>query len=270
MSTQAEVCRQFQALHQQPEAFVIPNPWDAGTARLLQGMGFKALASTSSGFALTLGKTDGRTTLEEALAHFRALADATEVPINADFENGLADDPAGVADHVRQVVETGVAGCSVEDFSRDGQYLYDFELAVERVAAAAEVVSCLEFPFMLTARAENLLRGVEDLDDTIRRLQAFEMAGASVLYAPGIRTLDDLAHVTAELTAPFNVLGVRIPGATLADFQEAGAKRVSIGGALTYAAMKPVLEAGKAMLEHGDFGWVSNIASGRVIAELLG
>ena len=269
MPTQAELCKQFQALHQADEAFIIPNPWDAGTARMMQGMGAKALATTSGGFALTLAKSDGEPTLEEKLAHCRALVNATDIPINADFEDGFADDPSGVAANVGKVIETGVAGCSVEDFSRAGQSLFDANHAAERIAAAAEAVAGLDFPFMLTARAENLIRGVQDLDDTIQRLQAYEAAGANVLYAPGIGSLEDLSKVTAEVNAPVNVLGVLIPGASLADFQDAGAQRVSIGGALTYVAMNPVIACSRAMLDDGDFSWVSQMASGREINELL-
>ena len=269
MTSQQDLGAQFLALHQADDAFIIPNPWDAGTARLLQGMGFKALATTSGGFALTLAKADGMPTLEEKLSHCQALVQAVDVPINADFEDGFADDAATVAANMKRLIETGVAGGSIEDFSRSGQRIFELDHAVERLAAALEVTQAQPFPFLLTARAENLIRGVQDLDDTIRRLQAYEKAGADVLYAPGLQTLDQVAQVSREVSKPLNVLGVLIPGATLAELQDAGAQRVSIGGALTYAAMKPVLDFGQAMAERGDFSWVREMASGKALAELL-
>ncbi len=269
MPTQVEKCKAFKALHEADGAFVIPNPWDVGTARLMQGMGFKALATTSAGFAFTIGKVDGQPTLEEKLAHCRAIARATDIPVNVDFEDGFAAEPKRVAEHVSRLIETGVAGCSIEDFNRETQVFYGFDVAVERVAAAVQVVKAAGFPFMLTARAENLIRGVQDLDDTIRRLKAFEAAGADVLFAPGIASLDVLRTVTGELERPFNVLGVLIPSAKLDDLAAAGAKRVSIGNALTFAALKPVLDFGKAMIETGDLSWVAQMASGREIYKLL-
>ena len=270
MITQKDKCGQFEALHQQAEAFVIPNPWDAGSAKLLQGLGYKALATTSSGFAYTLGRNDGKVTLEEKLNHCTQLAKATTIPINADFENGFADDPETVAKNVLKVAATGMAGCSIEDYSNESQSLYDFELALERVQAVAEAVATLGMPFQLTARAENLLRGVNDLDDTIRRLKAFEKAGANVLYAPGVRTLDQLRQVTHELQTPFNVLAVFFKGVSVEEFSAAGAKRISVGGALNYAAINPVLKAGKEMLEQGTFSWTSEMAPGSEVNQLVG
>ena len=181
MISQKMKCETFADLHQREGAFVIPNPWDLGSARLLQGLGFVALATTSAGLAYTLGRGDGEVTLAEKLDHCAQLATGTSIPINADFENGFADDPETMAVNLLQAAGTGIAGCSIEDFSRDTRSLYDFELAVERVQAAAEAVAGLDMPFQLTARAENFLRGVNDLEDTIRRLQAFEAAGAHVL-----------------------------------------------------------------------------------------
>ena len=267
--SQADKCADFQALHASEGAFIIPNPWDAGTARLLQGLGFKALATTSAGFAFSLARADGQPTLEEKLAHCRAITAATDIPVNVDFEDGFAADPETVAANVTRLLDTGIAGCSIEDFNRQRQSLYEFDLAVERVAAAKAAIEASGMPVLLTARCENLLRGVQDRDDTIARLQAFEAAGADVLYAPGITSLDDLATVTGAVSKPFNVLGVMIPGATLADFAAAGAKRVSVGSALTWAALKPVLDAGRAMIDEGDFSWISALASGRDIAALM-
>ena len=269
MPTQAEKCHAFAALHAQPEAFIIPNPWDVGSARIMQGVGFKALATTSGGFAYTLGKGDGEPTLEEKLAHCAAIAGGTDIPVSVDFEDGFGADPAAVARSVEALIATGVAGCSIEDFDRAGQTLYELPLALERLRAAIEVARGLDFPFTITARAEHLLRAGRDLDEVINRLQAFETAGADVLYAPGIASLDDLKTVTDALNRPFNVLGVYMPEATLSDFAAAGAQRVSIGGALTYASVKPIIEFSEQMLEEGTFNWTAQMASRKRIAELL-
>ena len=270
MAVQKLKCETFAQLHQQPGAFLIPNPWDIGSAKVLQSMGFKALATTSSGLAYTLGRADGEVTLEEKLTHCSALAQNTTIPINADFENGFADDPETVAVNLLKVASTGIAGCSIEDYSRDSHCLYDFSLAVERVQAAAAAVATLKIPFQLTARAENLLRGVDDLDDTIKRLQAFEAAGANVLYAPGIRSLQQLQQVTSAINAPFNVLAPFIPDASVTEFAAAGAKRISIGGALNWAAVAPLLKAGQEMIAQGTFTWTAATASGSEVKKLLG
>ena len=269
MVSQQEKCEQFAHLHAEEGGFIIPNPWDAGSAKVLQSLGFKALATTSAGFAFTVAKTDGQISLEDKLAHCRSLCEVTDIPINADFENGFADDPQAVYNNVIKVAATGVAGCSIEDFSRDQNTIYDITLAVERMQAAVEAVRSLGMPFQLTARAENLLRGVNDLDNTIARLKAFEKVGADVLYAPGIRSLDELRQVTNELEKPFNVLGVFMPTATVDEFIEAGAKRISVGGALTWACIKPLLDAGREMLEQGSFGWTKQMAKGAEVKQLL-
>jgi 2-methylisocitrate lyase-like PEP mutase family enzyme len=269
MIGQLNKCEAFSRLHQQDQAFVIPNPWDIGSARLLQGLGYKALATTSAGLAFTLGRADGNVTLEETLTHCTALAESTDIPVSADFENGFSDDPETVAKNVLDLVETGVAGCSIEDFCTDTGTIYAFNLAVERVQAVAEVVANLELPFQLTARAENLFRGVNDLEDTIKRLKAFESAGANVLYAPGITSLIQLTEVTTELQVPFNVLAPFIKGASVEAFSDAGAARISVGGALTFAALNPVLKAGNEMLLHGTFDWVNEVAPRDSVNELL-
>lgn len=269
MPTQAEKCQQFAALHAQPPSFIIANPWDVGSALLMQGLGFKALATTSSGFAYTLGKADGKPLLQEKLAHCRAIAGATDIPVNADFEDGYAAAPAAVAKNVEAMIATGVAGCSIEDFDRQAQTLYELPLATERIAAAVEVVRAQDFPFMLTARAEHLLRAGRDLDEVIKRLQAYAAAGADVLFAPGIGSLEDLGRVTGELDKPFNVLGVMIPGATLADFEAAGAQRVSIGSSLSFVATQAVIDSCESMLNAGSFEWVANMASYPRIMELM-
>ena len=269
MPTQSEKCHSFAALHSASEAFIIANPWDVGSALLMQGLGFKALATTSGGFAYTLGKQDGEPTLEEKLAHCRSIAAATNIPLNADFEDGYAADADGVAKNVEALIATGTAGCSIEDFDREGKTLYELPAAVERLTAAIETAHKVDFPYTITARAEHLLRAGQDLDEVITRLQAYEAAGADVLYAPGVVSLDDLRTITNELNKPFNMLGVTIPTATLTDFQAAGAQRVSIGGALTYAAAKPIIDFGEAMLNEGSFAWTAQMASGKRIGELF-
>ena len=219
MPDQLEKCETFKNLHREEQAWVIPNPWDVGSARLLQGLGFRALATTSSGFAYTLGRADGEVTLEEKLFHCKSIVSSTDIPVNADFENGFNEDTAMVAENIKRLAETGVAGCSIEDYSRDEHVLYDFSRSVERVQAAAEAIAELNIPIQLTARAENLLRGVDDLDDTIARLKAFEAAGADVLYAPGIDSLERLQTVTCELEKPFNVLASFVPGLASQNFR---------------------------------------------------
>ncbi|HET9061780.1 MAG TPA: isocitrate lyase/phosphoenolpyruvate mutase family protein [Candidatus Binatia bacterium] len=269
MSTQKTKCEDFARLHREPGAFLIPNPWDVGSAKLLEGLGFKALATTSAGFAYTLAKTDGEVTLEEKVAHCAAVVAATSIPVNADFENGFADAPEAVAANVLRVAKTGVAGCSIEDFGRDSHAIYDFNLAVERIQAAAETAATLGMPFQLTARAENLLRGIDDLDDTIRRLKAYEVAGADVLYAPAIKSLDVLRQVTAELRKPFNALAVFFPGATIDELAAAGAKRISVGSGLAWASLSPLIKAGKEMLERGTFAWTTDMVAGADLRRLL-
>lgn len=269
--TQEEKARAFRALHERDGAFIIPNPWDAGSARLLAGMGFEALATTSSGFAYTVGRPDGSVSLEEKLEHCRTLTASTELPISADLENGYSDDPKEAAATVTRAAEAGVVGGSIEDFSGDAsQPIYDLELAVERVGAAVEAARALSFPFTLTARAENFLHSRKDLDDTIRRLTAFESAGADVLYAPGLTTLDEVREVSGALSQPINVLAPLIKGASRADLAEAGAKRLSIGGALHLAALGPVIRAANEMRHDGTFGWRSQIVSGADVEALFG
>jgi 2-methylisocitrate lyase-like PEP mutase family enzyme len=233
----------FRALHH-GEPFLIPNPWDAGSARVLEALGFEALATTSSGFAFTLGRLDGAVTLEEVVAHVEALDRATELPISVDLENGYGAEPERAAEAITRVAEAGAVGGSIEDWDREG-HLYELGPAVERVAAAAEAARSLDFPFTLTARAENHLRGNPSLGDTIARLQAFEEAGADVLYAPGLREVDEIRAVCEAIAKPVNVLAV--PGLTFAETVEAGAQRVSVGGALTWVAAKALADAATAL-----------------------
>ncbi len=271
MTTQLDKARQFQALHERAGAFVIPNPWDAGSARLLAGLGFEALATTSSGFANAHGRVDGEMTLEEKIAHCRILCSATALPVSADLENCFADDPQTAAKTIARVAQTGVVGGSIEDYTGDASKpIYDFTLAVERVQAAAETAKSLDFPFTLTARAENLLRGWKDLDETIRRLQAFEAAGADVLYAPALKSLDEVRAVTGALSKPVNVLAPMLRTFSVPELADAGAKRISIGGALSRALNATLLRAAKEMRDEGTFGWCEDLASGGEITALLG
>ncbi len=239
----------FRALHA-GEAFVIPNPWDAGSARVLAALGFKALATTSSGFAFTLGSLDGTTTLDEVVEHTAALDRATELPLSVDLENGYGSDPESAALAITRVAEVGAVGGSIEDYDPAGR-IYELHTAVERVAAAAEAVQGLGFPFMLTARAENHIRGNPDLDDTIARLQAFERAGADVLYAPGLRSADEIRAVCGAVSKPVNVLAR--PGLSLDEIVGAGAQRVSVGGGLTWVALRAMTDAAEAIRDAGDF-----------------
>jgi len=237
MSDQAGKATRFLELHAGPGPLLMPNPWDAGSAKLLAALGFDALATTSSGFAATLGRLDGSVTREEAIAHGAAIAAATELPVSADLENGFADDPAGVAATVAAAVDAGLAGCSIEDYAGDGSSpIYERELAVERIAAAAEAAHGGRVHLVLTARAENHVRGRPDLEDTIARLKAYGEAGADVLFAPGLWQIEDIRRVVAEVGRPVNVL--TYPGAPpVADLAAAGVKRISVGGAFAFAAI---------------------------------
>jgi 2-methylisocitrate lyase-like PEP mutase family enzyme len=241
----------FAALHEGP-AFVIPNPWDAGSARMLEALGFEALATTSSGFAFTLGRVDGGVSLDEMAAHVTALDEASGLPISADLENGYGPDPEDAARTIRRIGQAGAVGGSIEDWDRDEARLYERQEAAERVAAAVEAARSLPHRFMLTARAENHIRGVTDLDDTIHRLWAFEEAGADVLYAPGLGSVAEIRTVCGAVSRPVNVLA--LPGLSLAEIVDAGAQRVSVGGALTWAAVQAAADAAIALRDSGDIG----------------
>jgi 2-methylisocitrate lyase-like PEP mutase family enzyme len=270
MVTQLEKAEKFRALHVREGAFVIPNPWDAGSARLLAALGFEALATTSSGFANSLGLLDGQVSRDEVIEHCRSLSAATDLPVSADLENCFADDPAEAAATITLAAKAGVVGGSIEDYSGDPlNPIYEFQLAVERVHAAAEAARLLDFPFTLTARAENLLHGRHDLDDTLRRLQAFEAAGADVLYAPGLTTLDEVRLVTGALSKPVNVLAPLVKGVTLAQLSDVGVRRISTGGALARAAITALLRAGVEMRDRGSFAWTSDLASSADVKKLL-
>jgi 2-methylisocitrate lyase-like PEP mutase family enzyme len=246
--TQEGKAETFRALHE-GEPFFIPNPWDTGSARVLAALGFKALATTSSGFAFTLGRPDGSATLDDVARHVQSLSAATDLPLSVDLENGYGADPDSCAQAVARVAEAGAVGGSIEDYDPEGR-IYDFERAVERVTAAVEAARSLPFPFMLTARAENLIRGISDLEDTIARLQAFEAAGADVVYAPGLRTAEEIRSVCSAASKPVNVLAR--PDLTATEIFEAGAQRISVGGRLTWVAADAMVSAARAMLERGD------------------
>jgi 2-methylisocitrate lyase-like PEP mutase family enzyme len=238
----------FRALHE-GEPFVIPNPWDAGSARVFAALGFEALATTSSGLAFTLGRLDGGATLDEVAVHVAALVAATGLPVSADLENGYGPEPRAAAEAIVRVAEAGAVGGSIEDYDPAGS-LYERAHAVERVAAAVEAARGLGFPFALTARAENHIRGNPDLDDTIARLQAFEAVGADVLYAPGLRTVDEIRTVCDAVSTPVNVLA--LPALTLGEIFGAGAQRVSVGGGLAWVAAKAMADAAAAIRDRGD------------------
>jgi 2-methylisocitrate lyase-like PEP mutase family enzyme len=247
-----EPAERFRSLHVPGRPLVMPNPWGAGSAKLLESQGFQALATTSSGFAATLGRLDGSVTREEAIAHAATIVSAVSVPVSADLENGFADEPDGVAQTIRLAVDAGLAGCSVEDFSgRDDDPIYDAGLARERIAAAVESAAG---EIVITARAENLLHGRKDLGDTIARLQSFQEVGADVLYAPGLRKLDDIRSVVESLDRPVNVLA--LPGGpTIPELAEAGVGRVSVGGGFAWVAAGAVVEAARELLDQGTYGW---------------
>jgi 2-methylisocitrate lyase-like PEP mutase family enzyme len=246
--TQHEKAAEFRALHE-GEPFVIPNPWDAGSAIVFAALGFKALASTSSGFAFTLGRPDGGVTLDEVADHARSLDAATRLPVSMDLENGYGSRPEDAARAITRVAEAGAVGGSIEDFdAEDG--LYGLDHAVERVAAAVEAARSLDFPFTLTARAENHIRGNPDLDDTIARLKAYEQAGADVLYAPGLRSGEDIRAVTGALSKPVNVLA--FAGLSLGEIVDAGGQRISVGGGLTWVAMRAMAAAAEQIRDTGD------------------
>ena len=255
MRTQAEKAIAFQALHQRAGAFIIPNPYDVGTARLLAYLGFEALATTSAGCAFALGQQDYTLTREQVLKHVAEIASATDLPVSADLEGGFGDDPEMVAETFRLAIKTGLAGGSIEDSTgRADNPIYEHELAVERVRAAAEVTKTPPFPFMLTARCENYLVGRTDLKDTIARLQSYQEAGANVLYAPGLRTKKDIATVVSSVDRPVNVL-MALQGVNfnLAELSELGVKRISVGSALSRVALGAFLRAAREMKEHGTF-----------------
>lgn len=265
MATQKEKAHTFKALHERPDAFIIPNPWDAGTTRILDALGFEAVATTSLGVANMHGHTG--VTADDVLENCRVIAAATDLPINADLENCFADDPQDAAKMIAAAADAGVVGASIEDATGNPDSpIYNFNLAVERVHAAVETARTISFPFMLTARAENHLHGRDDLDDTIRRLQAFEAAGADVLYAPGLRDLDTIRTVISAVSKPLNVvMGMADPDITATQLSQAGVKRISVGGALSRLALAAFTKAAREMKQDGGFTFIRDMMP---IAEL--
>lgn len=253
--TQAEKAQRFRTLHETPGIFVMPNPWDPPSARLLVGLGFKALATSSASAAIVLGRRDGAVTREEALAHIRAIAAATDVPVSADLEKGFGDAPTAVAETIQLAAAAGAVGGSIEDATGDAaRPLFEFDLAVERVAAAAAAARAQPVPFTLTARAENFIRGNPNLDDTIRRLQAFERAGADVLFAPGLPDLASVRAVCAAVSKPVSFMaGIRGKSFTIAELASAGVRRISTGPSLHRAAFAGMLSAAREIIETGTF-----------------
>jgi 2-methylisocitrate lyase-like PEP mutase family enzyme len=262
--TQDEKAERFRALHE-GDAFIIPNPWDAGSAKVFAALGFQALATTSSGFAFTLGRADGGATLDEVVAHVRALDAATDLPVAVDLENGYGPDPSDAANAIVRAAEAGAVGGSIEDYDPSGR-LYDLDQATERVAAAVETARGLGFPFMLTARAENHIRGNPDLDDTIARLQAYERAGADVLFAPGLRDAGQIKAVCDAVGRPVNVLAHK--GLSVGEIAAAGGTRISVGGALTWVAINAMAEAAQRIRDDGDLSVLTG--AGRIPEWLSG
>ena len=270
--TQVEKGQIFAALHERDGAFIIPNPWDVGTARLLAQLGFEALATTSAGSSFSMGQRDNSITRNDMMAHVATIAAATELPVSADLENGFGDSPEFVAETIKLAARAGLVGGSIEDMSRDpGRPIYDMGFATERVRAAAEVVRDLLFAFTLTARAENYLAGRPDLGDTIKRLQAYQAAGADVLYAPGIVSKDDIATIVKSVDRPVNVvMGLQGVQLSLAELSAIGVKRVSVGSALSRAALGAFLRAAREMREHGTFTFAEQAVGYRDINAMLG
>jgi 2-methylisocitrate lyase-like PEP mutase family enzyme len=263
VSDRQQKAERFKALHE-GEIFIIPNPWDAGSAKVLAGLGFEALASTSAGFAFTLGRLDGGVTLAEVIAHTRTLDEATGLPVSVDLENGYGPDPADAARAITEAAAAGAVGGSIEDYDPSGR-IYEIGHATERVAAACEAARSLDFPFTLTGRAENHIRGNPDLDDTIARLQAYERAGANVLYAPGLRSGEEVKAVCDAISGPVNVLAR--PDLSMSEIAEAGAQRVSLGSWLTWVSVDALVKVAKEMRDDGDF---SSLTFPREIREWLG
>jgi 2-methylisocitrate lyase-like PEP mutase family enzyme len=261
-ASQHDKAVRFRALHAREGAFVIPNPWDAGSARILASLGFEALATTSAGFAFSTGRKDQADAVprDDVLANARAIVDATDLPVSADLEAGYGRTPADVAETIRRAAEVGLVGGSIEDATYDrSRPIYDLSEAVDRVSAGIEAARALPFPFTFTARAENFLFGIRDLDDTIRRLQAFEKAGADVLYAPGLNDFDMIRTVCASVSKPVNVvMGLKGRSFSVAELAAAGVKRISVGSALCRAAYGALFRAAREIRERGTFEWAND------------
>lgn len=271
MKTRSEKATLFRELHHRDAAFIIPNPWDVGSARLLAHLGFEALATTSVGFAYSIGRRDHGVSREEMIAHAASIVAATDLPVSADLENGFGDDPETVATTIQMAAGAGLAGCSIEDSTnRSDDPIYAFDHAVDRIRAAAEAARSPAIPFTLTARSENYLHGRKDLADTIRRLNAFQDAGADVLYAPGITDMSEVATLVRSVDRPVNVLaGMQGVHFSLAELSRIGVKRVSVGGALSRIALASCVHAAIEMRDHGTFTFVDEPITSREIGEML-
>lgn len=271
MKSQSEKAEAFAALHEAPGCFVIPNPWDAGSARILAALGYKALTTTSAGYAWSLGRTDYQAGRDDVLAHVRAVAPTVDLPLNGDLENGFGHEPEICAETIRLCAEAGLVGGSIEDATGDmDDPIYELEAAADRIRASVEAARALPFRFMLTARCENYLHGRPDLKDTIARLQAYQSAGADVLFAPGLQTADEIRSVCAEVDLPVNVLfGPWKETANIDEVAAMGVKRISIGGALAAAAYKALIEAGREMLEAGTMEWRKQLTPPGEVAKLI-
>ncbi len=272
MPTQAETAAAFAELHRREGTFIIPNPWDVGSACLLAHAGFEALATSSAGYAFSIGKPDGKVGRDQTLAHAKEVVAATGLPVSIDLENGFGDAPEAAAETIRLAAATGAVGGSIEDRTRRTEDpIYDRALAAERIRAAAEVVQSLPFPFMLTARSENYLAGKPDLKDTIERLQMYQEAGANVLYAPGLTTKDEITTLISSVDRPVNVLmGIKGVKLTLADLTAMGVKRISVGGTLARVALGAFLRAAHEMKEQGTFGFIEDAADGHMLNSIFG
>lgn len=273
MSDYAARSHRFKELHERDETFVLPNPWDVGSAKILAHLGFEALATTSAGYAFSQGRADGTGSarLEDALSHAEEIIAATDLPVSADLENGFSDDPKSIASVIQRAAEIGLSGCTIEDTTGDpASPIYDKTLAVERIAAAAEVLRSLPHPFMLTARAENYLHGRPDFDDTLDRLSQYESVGASVVYAPGLPDLEAIRTVCATVKVSVNVLhGPQLSGVTLGDLADAGATRISTGSQLARAAYGAFISASTDLRDHGDFSRLIDAPRGSEIEALI-
>ena len=270
MRTQAEKGRLFKERHAQSKILILPNPWDAGTAKLLQSLGFEALATTSLGMSNALGRADGEgaVTRAELIENCRIIAEATDLPVNADLENGYADDPKEAATILSDEAAVGIVGGSIEDWS--GERIYDFNHAVERVSAGVEMARSPPVPFTFVARAENLIRGRVDLDDTIKRLQAFEEAGADVLYAPGLRDLATMKLVASSVGKPINVvMSAADPALSAAEMEAVGVRRLSVGGALSRLALAAFMKGAREMKDKGDFTWMNDTLATRDLKKVF-
>ena len=262
---QATRAARFLELHRPGAPLLLANAWDVGSARLLVWLGFEALATTSSGFAATLGRLDGSVTRDEAISHAAALVEATDLPVSADLENGFADDPGGVAETARRAVQVGLAGFSVEDWSRDQSTIYDPAAAAERVAAAVAVAHAGSARVVVTARAENFIHDRPDLDDTIARLQGYEQAGADVLFAPGVTRAEDIRALVTAVGRPVNVL-VGADSPPVAELAELGVSRISVGGAFAFAALQALVEAARELREAGTYAYTARSRAGAAAA----